>query len=327
MEEDGVRGVAAVAPRVVVGEVAAEGVVGAVVGDEVRGTPPRWIQELPLLGVGLGFRKSLKKEILARPREIDFLELILEQYIEPSFGQLRELRHLSRVFPLIPHGLGLSLGSADFHDAESLKEFASVVKRVRPPWWSDHIAMTRAGPLDIGHLAPVPFTEEMVRIICRNIATVKSILPVPLVLENISYTHHFYGNELTEAEFLTAILERSNCGLLLDVMNLYANSQNHCYDPFRFLDQIPLERVVQVHVIGGRREGGILVDSHSSPAPAEVWDLLRYVARRTQVKAVLVEWDEHFPPFEVICRELSMARDILVDPPEVLSQRGAYAFR
>ena len=327
MEEEGVQGdgvVVAVEGAAVVG---AEAVgVAAVEGENSR-VPPKWIRDLPVLGVGLGFRKSLKQEIFAHKQEIDFLELILDQYIGPSFGQIMELRRLSKAFPLIPHGLGLSLGSVDFDDPGRLRDFASVVKMVRPPWWSEHIAMTRAGPLDIGHLAPVPFTEEMVEIVCRNIAAVKKILPVPLILENISYTHHFSRNELTEAEFISAILERSDCGLLLDVMNLYANSQNHRYDPIQFLDEIPLERVVQIHAIGGRWASGVLVDSHSASTPVEVWELLRYVARRAQVKAILIEWDEQIPPFEVISGELSIARNILSETPERFSERRAYAFR
>lgn len=296
----------------------------AVEGKTVR-VPPQWIRDLPVLGVGLGFRKSLKRDIIACRDEIDFLELILEQYVEPSFGQLRELRHLGKLFPLIPHGLGLSLGSIDPPDSSFLKGVASVVRRIDPPWWSDHIAMTRAGLLDIGHLAPLPFTERVVETICGNIARVKSSISVPLILENISYTHHFASNELTEAEFIRTILERSDCGLLLDVMNLYANSQNYHYDPFRFLDEIPLERVVQIHVIGGHWENGVLVDSHSTSTPTEVWELLRYVAQQTQIKAILVEWDEQFPPFDVIVRELSIARDILLKTSSIIVRENVHA--
>ena len=321
MEGNGVQEGGVVVVAAVAGEDAEAGVAG-----EIPCASPRWIQALPVLGVGLGFRKSLKKEIFAHRQDIDFLELITEQYTDPSLGQLRELRALRRASPLVLHGLDLSLGSAHPCDPRFLRAIASVIRVVRPLWWSEHIAMTRSGLLDIGHLAPLPFTEQTVETVCRNIAAAKGALPaVPLILENISYTHHFSGNELTEAEFIRAILERSDSGLLLDVMNLYANSQNHGYEPIQFLNEIPLERVVQIHVIGGRWDSGVLVDSHSAPTPAEVWDLLRYVAQRAQVKAILVEWDEQFPSFETILEELSIARSILSDDAGRISPKHAYA--
>lgn len=271
---------------------------------------PNWIEKLPVLGVGIGFRKSLKKAILTHRKSIDFLEIIADQYIEPSLFQQMELRNLRRFFPLIPHSLGLSLASADSLNNSYLKEVASIVRAVQPPWWSDHISMTRTGPLDIGHLAPVPFTYEFVRVVQDNIREMKKTIATPLILENISYTHAFL-NEISEGLFIKEIVERSDCGILLDLMNLYANSRNHGYNPYQFLEEIPLERVVQIHVIGGHLEHGLIVDSHSSATPAEVWNLLRFVAKRVQIKALLLEWDVQFPNFDIILNELSIAKEIL----------------
>ena len=303
-------GAVAVGEAVVGEDVEEVAVVGAVAEAKKLYHPPDWIKRLPVLGVGIGFRKSLKKSIFSHHKAIDFLEIITDQYIKPSLFQRIELSQLKQLFPLVPHSLNLSLASADGLDSDYLKEVASVVRAVRPPWWSDHISMTRGGPLDIGHLAPVPFTHEFIQLIQNNIREVKKAIHTPFVLENISYTHKFY-NEISESRFLTEIVEGSDSGMLLDLMNLYANSRNHGYDPYQFLEEIPLERVVQVHVIGGHLERGLIVDSHSSATPSEVWDLLRYVAKRVQIKALLLEWDDRFPNFEIILNELAIAKEIL----------------
>lgn len=271
---------------------------------------PSWIQKLPSLGVGIGFRKALKQKIFTSHTQIDFLEIITEHYAQPSFGQLQELTRLNKIFPLIPHVLGSSLGNASGLNPQYLKEIASVINAIKPLWWSDHIAITSTGNLDIGHLAPLPRTMEMVKIICENISTIKKKIKYPLILENISFTHTL-GGELTEEEFIKEIIERSDCGLLLDLMNLYANSQNFHYDPIEFLDRIPIERVVQLHIIGGHWEEGILVDSHSSAPPARVWELLEYVASRTKIKGIIIEWDENLPAFDRILTEVKRAKKIL----------------
>lgn len=271
---------------------------------------PAWIQKLPFLGVGVGFRKIFKKAVFSYRSQIDFLEIITDQYIQPSLEQRIELSRLKNLFPIVPHSLGLSLASAEPTDEEYLNQVASIAHAVKAPWFSDHIAMTRFGRLDIGHLAPVPFTHEFVDITCRNIQRVRSVIPKPFILENISYTHTF-GGEMSEAEFIKAILEQSDCGLLLDLMNLYANSQNHQYDPYKFLNDIPLERVVQVHIIGGHWDEGLLIDSHSSVTPTEVWNLLKYVADRVKIRAVLLEWDDQLPNFQVVLKELAIAREIV----------------
>lgn len=271
-------------------------------------SPPAWIGDLPTLGPGLGYRRALRRDILANADAVGFLEITIEHFIQPSFEQRRELAALRRRFPIVPHGLSLSLGSVEPADDVLLDAIGAVVELVRPPWWSEHVAMTRAGRLDIGHLAPLPFTRQAVDVLCENIRRVKQRLSVPLILENITYTHRFAGAEQSEAEFLRAVVEQADCGLLLDLMNVHANARNHGYDPVTFLDQLPLERVVEVHVVGGHEAGGRVIDSHSSPTPAAVWDLVRYVARRAPIRGLIVEWDADFPPFDSILAELATAR-------------------
>jgi uncharacterized protein (UPF0276 family) len=275
-----------------------------------------WIGGLPRLGVGLGFRRPLAREILSHASEIDFLEIISEHYLNARGFEARELVELGRRFQLIPHGLSLSPGTAEPVREDYVREVGRLVDRVQAPWWSDHLAMTRIGRIDIGHLAPIPLTEEMLEIVCKNIQQARAAVSAPFIIENIAYTLRMPGAEMGEAEFLSRVVETTDSGLLLDLMNLHANSRNHGYDPFEFLAALPLERVVQVHIIGGHYHKGVLIDSHSHRTPDEVWRLLEYVATRTAIKAVLIEWDEQFPDFGVILAELARAKEVLARSEE-----------
>jgi len=272
---------------------------------------PSWIEALPCLGAGIGFRRPLARDIAARAEEIDFLEIIAEHYFDPTPYDERELRELALRFPLIPHCLGLSVASVEPAPRDYLLNINRLVNRIRPAWWSDHLAMTRAGRIDIGHLAPLPFTREMLDTVCFNIERARSEIHSPFIIENIAYTLRLPGAEMSEAEFLSEVVERTDAGLLLDLMNLYANSLNHGYDAYEFLSTIPLSRVVQVHIIGGHYHDGVLIDSHSQRAPEDVWRMLEFVARRVEIKAALVEWDERFPDFAVILNEVTRAREIV----------------
>ena len=158
----------------------------------------------------------------------------------------RVLELLEEHFTLIPHAINLSLGSSEGVDPDYLEKLAKLIERLDPPWWSEHISFSRAGGIDIGHLSPLPFSEEAVEVLCRNIKKVKCRISTPLILENISYLVDVPGGVISEDEFLVQVLEQTDCGMLLDVMNLYANSVNHGYDPYSFLERLPLERIVQL---------------------------------------------------------------------------------
>ena len=217
---------------------------------------------------------------------------------------------MKKHFPLIPHGLGLSLGSAEGVDEIYLEKFANLVEDVEPEWFSDHICFTKAGGIDIGHLSPVPFTNESLQILIRNIQQVKTVIKFPLILENITYMFRYPFAEMDEAEFLTKLLNETDCGLLLDVTNLYINSVNHKYDWRKFLDKLPLERIVQLHFVGGHKHKDYLIDSHSQKTQNEIWEVFREVCQRWEIKGAILERDENFPPFTEILEELQMARSL-----------------
>jgi uncharacterized protein (UPF0276 family) len=164
--------------------------------------------------------------------------------------------------------------------------------------------------VDIGHLSPLPPTRESIEVLCRNIRDVREQIAAPLILENITYTVRFPSSELDEAAFLTEVLERTDCGLLLDVTNLFTNSVNHKFEPLEFLDRLPLHRIVQLHFAGGHWTDGGLIDSHSQPAPPEVWSLMEAVLERVRVKGIVLERDKNFPPFADLLGELQQVRQI-----------------
>lgn len=266
---------------------------------------------LPLLGVGIGYRPSFQSTLFEHRKEIDFLEIIADHYFEPSSSQRAELELLKNNFPLIPHGLALSLGSAEGIDKSYLRSFASVVERVQPAWCSDHIAFTRAGGVDIGHLTAIPKTRASLLALKKNIQRVRDVVDVPLILENITESLRYPGDEFSDAEFLGEICEQNDIGLLLDVTNLYINSINYGYCALSVVERLPTERIVQLHFSGGHIEDGIWVDSHSDETPSEIWGLLREVLLRVPVCGVVLERDENIPPLKSLLPELNRVRNIL----------------
>ncbi|WP_242048201.1 MULTISPECIES: DUF692 domain-containing protein [Nostocaceae] len=270
------------------------------------------LSQLPSLGVGLGFREPFKSDLFLNRPQVDFLEIVAEHYLDAPVQKQQELEILAAHFPIIPHAINLSLGSAEGVDTNYLRKLATLIQQLNPPWWSEHICFTKAGGVDIGHLSPLPYTKEAVDILCRNIAEVRRFVDVPLILENITYMVKLPGAEMSEAQFLAEVVERADCGLLLDVTNLHTNAVNYGYDVQDFFNDLPWERVVQLHFVGGHWHDGVLIDSHSQSTPAEVWQIMAEVVARIPVKGIVLERDENLPPFTEIVQELQTARKILI---------------
>lgn len=264
---------------------------------------------LPVLGVGLGFRPPFAADLMAQSSDVDFLEITLEHYLQASPAKRRELARLRERFTLIPHGLNLSLGSAEGPDPDYLEAIAQLIAELNPPWWSEHISFSRAGQIEIGHLSPLPFSHEALDTLCANIARVQQRIPCPLILENISYLLDL-GGEMSEGEFIGTLLRRSGCGLLLDITNLYINAANHGYAIQDFLAALPLEHVVQLHFVGGHRNRNLLIDSHSEATPEGIWELMQTVLAHAPVKGIILERDENLPPFGALLAELERARHL-----------------
>ena len=258
--------------------------------------------------IGLGFREQFRSDVFLHQDKIDFLEITTDHYLDAKPQKLAELKLLKEHFPLIPHSLELSLGSAEGIDESYLEKVAELVEFVEPEYFSDHLCFTKSGGVKIGHLAPVPYTREAVKVFVKNILQVKSRIKTPLILENITYLVQFPSSEISESEFIKIILDETDCGLLLDVTNLYINSQNFGFDWRKFLDEIPLERVVQLHFVGSHKSGKKLIDAHANRTEDEIWEVFAEVCVRCNVKGAILERDENFPPFAEILEEIETAR-------------------
>lgn len=274
------------------------------------------MSELPVLGVGLGYRPELRGHLLAGDRRIDFLEVIADSFLEAGPERATELERLRALVPVVPHGLALSIGSAAGLEDGYLDHLARLVERLAAPWFSEHLGFTRAAGLELGHFVPLPFTWEAVEVVRRNLDHARARLGVPLLLENITAPFVLPGAEMTEAEFLRAIVDGTDTGLLLDLTNLHVNCANLGLDVDSFLASAPLERVAELHIAGVRPGEASpdlrtdLADSHDAPVPDVVWALVEQVLAVAPVRALVLERDERLGELDEIDADLRRARSI-----------------
>lgn len=266
------------------------------------------LSALPSLGVGLGYRALHFSDLFLQRREVDFLEITADHFFDAPPERLEQLALLREHFTLIPHGLNLSVGSADGLSTDYLEKFAELAGNLNPPWWSEHLAFTRAGGVEIGHLTPLPFTREAVAAVAANVKRARQAIPFPLILENITYTISLPGQEMGEGEFLRRVVDATGCGLLLDVTNLFINSANLGFDPRRWLDEAPLDAVVQLHFVGAQRSGERWVDTHSAAVGPDIWSLMDEVLQRCAPRGTILERDDEIPPLEELVPDLREAR-------------------
>jgi uncharacterized protein (UPF0276 family) len=268
---------------------------------------------LPRLGVGLGYRKELHDHYFQHRDRVDWLELIGDHYVDLIAGAERrgEAVDLAAAFPVIPHFLEHSVGSHGPIEEPYCQAAAALVRATRAPYATDHLCFTKAGGIELGGLTIVPFTASTADRCAARARAIQETLGVPFLLENIYYPFSFPG-ELSELAFINRVLEGSGCGMLLDLANLFINAENHAYDPHAFIEGLPAERIVQVHLAGSERRDGRWVDTHSQSVEEhpQVWDLLEHLLRRAPVKAILVERDQNFPAdFGEILHDLDRARE------------------
>jgi uncharacterized protein (UPF0276 family) len=236
-----------------------------------------------------------------------------------SEDALRRLSLLARRFPIAGHGLELSIGAGGPDEPGYRDALGRVLAASSALWHGDHLCFTRAGGVPIRALTPLPFCEAAIDVAVDNIRRHKRELGAPFVVENIAYYFLNPLSEMDEATFLRRVILGADCALLLDLHNVLVNAINHRYDPYRFVDRLPLDRVVQIHIAGGEDVDGVRLDTHSSFSPEEVWSLLEHVAPRCPVRGLNFEMDSHFPPAARLHEELARARAVL----ERCGARGA----
>lgn len=259
-------------------------------------------------GVGIGWRPEI--DLSVERLDVDFVECVAEDIhprrIPESLRLLRE-----RGLPVLPHAVSLSLAGAEPVDTDRVRHLARVASALDAPLVSDHVAFTRAGPWEAGHILPPPRTSEALEVLIENVQRAQELLPVPLALEHVAALVEWPDAEFSEAEFLSQLVARTGCRLILDVANLYANAHNLGTDPGRFLDTVPLDRIAYVHVGGGIWHNGVYHDTHAHPVLPEVLDLLAELCTRTSPPGVLLERDDQFPSDEELAAELTAIRAVL----------------
>ncbi|MEV4316945.1 DUF692 domain-containing protein [Actinocrispum sp. NPDC049592] len=261
------------------------------------------------LGVGIGWREEIDLTVERMPG-VDFVEVVAENLrpdaLPESIVLLRE-----RGMPVLPHAVSLSVGGAEPVAPHRIEHLARLAEVLDAPVASDHVCFVRAGGLDSGHLMPVPRTREALDVVVDNVKTVQAGLGVPFALENIAALLEWPDAELTEAQFLTELTDRTGCLLLIDVANMYANARNLGQDPARLLDDLPLERLAYVHIAGGVENHGVYHDTHAHPVRPEVLDLLGELVARTNPPGVLLERDDDYPTDAELAAELAAIRERL----------------
>ena len=266
-----------------------------------------------LQGAGLGLRRALLGPLLSMDQgEVNFMEAAPENWIGVGGRFGKQFRALAERYPLILHGLSLDIGGPDPIDTELVYAVRDLMKAVDVPLYSEHLTYCAAQ----GHLydlLPIPFTEEAVHHVADRVRQVQDILERPIALENASYYAQPH-TDLSEAQFINAVLQESDCDLLLDVNNIYVNAINHGYDPVVFLDALPLERVRYIHVAGHYDEAEDLkVDTHGADVIDPVWALLSQAYRRIGPVPTLLERDFNLPPLAVLLQELDHIRTLQQD--------------
>ena len=263
---------------------------------------------LPDLGVGVGLRTVHFGHILERLPEVDWFEVLSENFLDTGGRPLHVLDQVAERYPVVLHGVSLSIGGVDPLDREYLRKLKALARRTRARWVSDHLCWTGVVGRNVHDLLPMPYTEEALRHTAERVRQVSDILERPLVLENPSSYVEFAASTMAESELLSRLARDADCGLLLDVNNVYVSAFNHGFDAGAYIDAVPADRVVQYHLAGHTHHGTHIVDTHSDHAVPEVWQLYARACRRTGSVSTLYEWDENIPAFEVVHAEAEKAR-------------------
>ena len=256
---------------------------------------------------GLLYRPEMRAQLFAvRPAIV--LELIADHYLDATRAQRDELRVLRAHFPLTLHALDTSIGSVDGIDLKYVERIARLADLVRPLWWSDHLAFTRAGGVQLGAFAPLPRTRSAVETVARNVARIRRVVGIPFALENAASAFEGPGAEMPPGEFLSAVAQAADCGLVVDVENLHADAWNLGADADATVDALPPERVMQVHLAGGRRLGAEYVDSHDAPVSSATWRLYERLCARVVPPLTVIEREGPPPALSSLLAELDGAR-------------------
>jgi uncharacterized protein (UPF0276 family) len=254
-------------------------------------------------GIGIGLRVPHYNHILSEKPTVDWFEIISENFMVDGGRPLKVLDQILEQYRVVQHGVSAYFGSAQPLDREHLKKLKRLVKRTGTPWLSDHLCWGSVDGRFTHDLLPMPYTFAAAKVTASKIRMARDFLEVPIAVENVSSYAEFHVSEMTEWEFLSEVVERADCGILLDVNNIYVSSRNHNFDPYVYLNSVPAERVAQFHIAGHTKYQKYILDTHDHPVLDPVWKLYEHGIRRTGRTATLLEWDARIPSFEEVHTE------------------------
>lgn len=262
---------------------------------------------VPYLGHGVGLRSQHYSKFLQGGVQVPWCEVISENFLMPGGRPLAVLEQVRRERPVVLHGVSLSIGGTDPLNRGYLSKLRDLAERIQPAWVSDHLCWgTQAG--HYAHdLLPLPYTEEALRHVVDRVRQTQDALQRQILLENVSSYVEFAASSMPEWEFLAAVAEQADCGILLDVNNVVVSAHNHGFDPLAYIHGVPPARVGQLHLAGHTRKEAFLLDTHVGPVPDNVWQLYGQTLRHVGRVSTLVEWDEDVPELEAVLAEAAKA--------------------
>lgn len=263
------------------------------------------------LGVGIGLRVPHYQHILSNKPTVDWFEIVSENYMVDAGRPLQILDQIMEQYQVVQHGVAMYFGSADRLNREHLRRLKSLVKRTKTPFLSDHLCWGSVDGTYSHDLLPMPYTFAAAKVTAQRIRQARDFLEVPICVENVSSYAEFHQSEMTEWEFLSEVVDRADCGILLDVNNIYVSSKNHNFNPYDYLNGIPHERVGQIHVAGHSKFEKYILDTHDHPVLDPVWKLYAHAIDRCGPTSTLLEWDAHIPSFEEVHHEALKANQFV----------------
>ncbi len=267
-------------------------------------------EQRPNLGFGLGLRTEHYETILADKPPVDWFEVITENYLVPGGKPLHYLDRIRADYPMVMHGVSLSIGGTDALNFDYLRQVKTLAERIEAAWISDHLCWTGVNGVNLHDLLPLPYTEEAIQHVVDRVKTVQDFLGRKILLENASSYITYSHSEMSEWEFLGAVVERADCLILLDINNIYVSAHNHGFDPLVYLDNVPANRVQQFHIAGHLNLNNIIIDTHGDSVIDPVWALYEAALHRYGPVSTMIERDDNIPPFGELLAELEMARQI-----------------
>lgn len=274
---------------------------------------PNAVENFPNPGLGLGLRSKHFNYILENNPPVDWFEIISENFMDSGGRPKHVLRRIAERYPVVMHGVSLSIGSADDLNIEYLTKLKNLAAEIQPLWVSDHLCWTGINNLNSHDLLPLPLTEESLEHVCRKINRAQDFLERPLVFENPSTYLTFKQSTIEEWDFLRYMTEETGCGILLDVNNVYVSAFNNDFDAAHYIERLPHENIVQMHLAGHRSCGDYVIDTHDNAVAPEVWNLFSRAWELTKGAAVLLEWDSEIPEFDIYHSELLKAKNFMND--------------